>query len=96
MTYNHGENNVNLWYERYTDSGDGRTSDKVKSHIMLEAPSSSSLETSPACVGSDRRSVLVPFQFFEGARLRPSQQGTRRTQGKVFTTRMCRPWVPTR
>ena len=41
MTYNHGEDNVNLWYERYTDSGDGRTSDKVKSHIMLEGPCSS-------------------------------------------------------
>ena len=66
MTYNHGENNVNLWYERYTDSGDGRTSDKVKSHITLEASSSSSFGTSPPCFGSDRRSVLVPFQFLRG------------------------------
>ena len=79
MTYNDGENNVSLWYERYTDSGDGQTSDKVKSHIMLEAASSSSLGTSPPCVGSDRRSVLVQFQFFEGARLLPSQERTRRT-----------------
>ena len=86
MTCNDGENNVNLWYERYTDSGDGRTSDKVKSHIMLEAPSSSSLGASPPCVGSERRSVLVQFQFFEGARLLPGQARTRRTQGKVFTT----------
>ena len=92
MTYNDGENNVSLWYERYTDSGDGQTSDKVTSHIMFEAPSSASLGTSPPCVGLDR----LQFQFFDGARLLPSQQGTRRTQGKVFTTRMCRPWVPTR
>ena len=86
MTYNHGENNVNLWYERYTDSGDGRTSDKVKGHIMLEAPGSSSLGTLPPYVGSDRCSVLVQFQFFEGVRLLPSQEWTRRTQGKVSMT----------
>ena len=96
MTYNHGENNVNLCYERYTDSGHGRTSDKVKSHIMLEAPSSSSLGTSPPCVGSAQRSVLVQFQFFEGARLLPSQERTRRTRGRVSMTQMGRPWVPTR
>ena len=74
----------------------GRTSDQVKSHIVLEAPSSSSLRTSPPYVGSDRRSVLVQFQFFEGARLLPGQERTRRTQGKDLTTRMRRPWVPTR
>ena len=46
---------------------------------MLEAPGSSSLGTSPPCVGSDRRSVLVQFQFFKGARLLPSPRDTEDT-----------------
>ena len=77
MAYDHGENNINHWYEGYTDSGtsqsDGRTFDRVQCHIILEAvhTSSSSSGTSPPCVGSDRRSVLVQFQFFEGARVTP-------------------------
>ena len=96
MTYNRGENNVNLWYERYTDSGDGRTSAESKATSCLKLRVRPRLGHRPPCVGSERRSVLVQFQFFEGARLFPSQERPRRTRGKVFTTRMRRPWVPTR